>query len=296
MPAEAAPVSRHLWIIGAGRLGLAIGSALFHRGAVEALSFSGRRAGAPPHPIFTSTPSVSYGGLEAVARSEPQAVLIAVPDTAIADVDDLLSRLRLPTRIPILHTSGALGGDSLSSLRDAGHPTGSLHPLASIPNHSDHRARLFGVWWGLEGQPDALQLASRIVAALDGRPISIDAGAKPLYHAAAVFASNYVVTILSVAEQLLTAANVDPETAREVASALAAGAVANCATMGPDAALTGPIRRGDSGTVRLHLKRLSGSERALYSVLAERTLEIARGAGLSSDAAEALENIVQGET
>jgi predicted short-subunit dehydrogenase-like oxidoreductase (DUF2520 family) len=295
MPAEVAPVSRHLWIIGPGRLGLAIGSALVHRGVVEALSYSGRSAAAPAHPLFSS-PAVSYGGSAVIASADPQAVLITVPDAAIAEADGLVSRLGLPAGVPILHTSGALSGDHLTLLRSAGHPTGSLHPLASVPDNQDGGARLIGAWWGVEGDPEALRLAGRIVAALDGRSISIDAAAKPLYHAAAVFASNYVVTILAVAEQLFTSASVDPGAAREIASALAAGAVANCARVGPEAALTGPVRRGDTGTLRLHLERLSGSERALYSVLAATTLEIARNAGLSSDAVEALDQIVQGET
>jgi len=294
-PVEPPPGSPHLWIVGPGRLGLAIGSALVRRGAVKQVSFSGRHPEPPAHSIFASAPAVSYGGLQAVAQSYPDAVIIAVPDAAISDVDTSLARLNLPTDLPVLHTSGALSSELLTALGGAGHPTGSLHPLASIPDRSEDQAGLIGVWWGLEGDPAALHLASRMVAALDGRSISMDAGAKPLYHAAAVFSSNYVVTLLSVAEQLFVAAGVEPADAREVAMSLAAGAAANCGAMGAEAALTGPIRRGDSGTVRLHLEQLSGPERALYSVLAGRTLEIARGAGLSSDAVEALDQIVQGE-
>jgi predicted short-subunit dehydrogenase-like oxidoreductase (DUF2520 family) len=123
----------------------------------------------------------------------------------------------------------------------------------------------------------------------------MDAGSKPVYHAAAVFASNYVVTLLSVAERLLVQSGVSSVVAREATASLAAGAVENCRERGAVAALTGPLVRGDAGTVRLHLERLSGRERALYSVLAAQTLELAREAGLNPDMAAQLAHLVEEE-
>ncbi len=290
---DSAAVARHLWIVGPGRLGLAIGSLLLQREAVQAITFSGR-AHAPPHSIFEDD-RVQFRDAAEVPSDAPTAILITVPDAAIEEVARELSERGLRRTTPVLHTSGALAGEPLEPLRRAGHPTGSLHPLASVTDATAGE-RLVGAWFGVEGDPEARELADRIVTALDGFRLDVDARSKPIYHAAAVFASNYVVTLLSIAERLLVSSGVEAEAAREATTALAAGAVANCRERGAAAALTGPIARGDLGTVRLHLERLSGPERALYSVLAAHTLELAREAGLSTAAVAELGNLVEEET
>jgi predicted short-subunit dehydrogenase-like oxidoreductase (DUF2520 family) len=290
---EGAAVTRHLWIVGPGRLGLAIGSLLLRGEAVQELTFSGRGP-APAHPVFQHD-RVGFRDAAAVPIDAPTAILITVPDTAVAGVALELSQRGFPRTLPVLHTSGALGGEPLAPLRQAGHPTGSLHPLASVTDSAAEQ-RLAGAWFGVEGDPEARELADRIVSALKGFRLDVDAGSKPVYHAAAVFASNYVVTLLSVAERLLVKSGVAGADARAATAALAAGAVANCSERGAAAALTGPIARGDVGTVRLHLERLSGPERALYSVLAAQTLELAREAGLDPGVAAELANLVEEET
>jgi predicted short-subunit dehydrogenase-like oxidoreductase (DUF2520 family) len=138
----------------------------------------------------------------------------------------------------------------------------------------------------VEGGGAALGLAERIVHACGGHALRIAPGGKAAYHAAAVFASNYAVALLSVAERLMEQAGVDAADARPALTALAAGAVENVGARGPEAALTGPIVRGDVETVALHLGRLSADERALYSLLGREALRLARRAGLEDAAAE----------
>ena len=282
-------VAAHLWIVGAGRTGLALGLRLHRAGAVGGVTVSGRRADAPDHPLFTGdAPAAEYRpSLDSVPAAIDAAV-IAVPDGAIAEVAARLAAIQLPPSIPVLHTSGSRSTGILQALAEQGHPVGSVHPLAAVADPVEGAERLAGVTWGVEGQGAAAALAERIVRACGGRVLRIAPGGKPAYHAAAVFASNYAVALLSVAERLMEQAGVDAADARPALAALAAGAVENVAARGPVQALTGPVVRGDVETVALHLARLSADERALYCLLAREALRLARAAGLDAATADRL--------
>jgi predicted short-subunit dehydrogenase-like oxidoreductase (DUF2520 family) len=147
----------------------------------------------------------------------------------------------------------------------------------------------------LEGSPAAIEIGKWIVATLEGRVLMVDPARKPLYHAAAVFASNYLVTVLYAAEKLMVDAGVSRADAAQALGRLAEGALHDVAAAGPEAALTGPIVRGDAETIALHLRRLSPEERPLYSELARTAVEIARRKGLPADAVQRLLDTVQGE-
>jgi predicted short-subunit dehydrogenase-like oxidoreductase (DUF2520 family) len=222
-------------------------------------------------------------------------VLIAAPDGAIASVAGALAELGLPAGTPVLHASGVLGVEALDAAAAAGLATGSIHPLVAVSDPVTGADRLCGAWYAVEGAPAARALAERWVAGLEGRTLSLREGAKPVYHAAAVFASNYVVALLSVATRLLEEAGVPSEQARAAATSLARGAVEGVERLGPEAALTGPVSRGDEATVAAHLGRLSAGDAALYSVLARETLVLARRRGLPADAAARLERLLEGE-
>jgi predicted short-subunit dehydrogenase-like oxidoreductase (DUF2520 family) len=292
-PAE--PVAAHLWIVGAGRTGLSLALRLHRAHAAGTLTITGRRPGAPRHPLFDGDPpAAAYRGAIERPASGVDAVVIAVPDRAIEEVADRLASIGLPPPIPILHTSGSRSGDALRALAEQGHPVGSMHPLAAIADPVDGAERLAGATWGIEGEGAARALGERIVQACGGRVLRIAPGGKPAYHAAAVFASNYAVALLGVAERLMEEAGVHAEDARTALAALAAGAVENVAARGPAAALTGPVMRGDAETVGLHLARLSADERALYCLLGREALRLARTAGLDAAAADRI-GILLGE-
>lgn len=286
-PEPAARVAAHLWIVGAGRTGLALGLRLHRAHAVGRLTMTGRRVPPREHPLFGGDPpGAEYRSSIEDAPEDADAIVIAVPDGAIAEVAGRLASIDLPPSIPILHTSGSRSTDILQPLADRGHPTGSAHPLAAIAEPISGADRLAGATWGVEGDGEALDFAERIVHACGGHALRIAPGGKPAYHAAAVFASNYAVALLSVAERLMEQAGVDAADARPALAALAAGAVENVGARGPAAALTGPVIRGDVETVALHLGRLSADERALYSLLGREALRLARQAGLDDAAAE----------
>lgn len=287
-----------LWIIGAGRAGLALGLLLHRAGMVGdgGLWVSGRRPDAPDHPLFRSAaaPAVYRAGL-GVPAQELVGVVLAVPDAALPGVAAALAAAGLPSGTPVLHLSGALGAEALAPLAEAGFPVGALHPLAAVADPVAGADRLRGVWWGVEAEGEAMLLAGRIVAAAEGRMLRIEPGAKPRYHAAAVFASNYVVVLLHLAERLMRQAGAEPGAARAALTALAAGAVANVEATGPADALTGPVARGDAPTLRLHLAGLSEPERAVYSPLAGAALELAGEGGLDPAAAQRISQVLEEE-
>ncbi len=278
-----------LWIVGAGRLGLALGLALHRSGAVSSLAYAGRRPSAPPHPLFEGHPPAASYTPGLVAPAGATGVLLAVPDGAVADAAAALARLPLDPAVPVLHASGALSVAALAPLAERGHPVGGVHALAAVADPVAGAERLRGAAFGVEGEGDARLLAERIVRGCGGRALHVASQGKPLYHAAAVVAANYAVVLLAEAEALMARAGVPAAEARAALCGLAAGAVENVAARGPAAALTGPVARGDAPTVALHLGRLSGAERALYSLLAGRALELARAAGLPPEAAGRVE-------
>jgi predicted short-subunit dehydrogenase-like oxidoreductase (DUF2520 family) len=288
-------VAAHLWIVGAGRTGLSLALRLHRVHAAGALTVTGRRAETPRHPMFDGDPpAATYRSTIERPTSDVDAVVVAVPDRAIEEVAHRLASLGLRPAIPILHTSGSRAGDALRVLAEGGHPVGSVHPLAALADPVTGADRLAGATWGVEGEGAARALAERIVLACGGRALRIAPGGKAAYHAAAVFASNYAVALLGMAERLMEEAGVHAEEARPALAGLAAGAVENVAARGPAAALTGPVMRGDVETVALHLARLSADERALYCLLGREALRLARTAGLDAAAADRI-GILLGE-
>lgn len=287
----------HLWVVGPGRLGLALAHALVRAAAVERLTVVGRRPAPPPHPLFAPAAGgavpVQYSVGIRQSGTSPDAVVVAVTDGQIEGVATDLSELESIRPGVVLHTSGSLGREVLRPLADRGWATGSLHPMVAVADSIEASDRLRGAWFAVEADPEAEALARRLVSALGGRCFTVDAGAKPLYHAGCVFASNFVVALLATARRLLTGAGVERAVAEQALAELAAGAAANVAARGVEAGLTGPVTRGDSETVRAHLARLSLPDRRLYSGLSLEALSLAREAGLADDRAAEILDVLE---
>jgi predicted short-subunit dehydrogenase-like oxidoreductase (DUF2520 family) len=222
-------------------------------------------------------------------------VLIAVPDDGIGGVaEDLAGGHAVDARHVVLHLSGLLDRHALRALSITGAALGSFHPLQSIADPSTATSRLRGAFAGLEGDDRALDAGERLARALGMHPVRLAPGAKAAYHAGAVIASNYVVVLASVAERLAREAGVPPAEARALYLPLMQGTVANLA-LGPAAALTGPVRRGDVATIRRHLAALAPGDRALYRALGLVALAVAREAGLDEAPAAAVERALTEE-
>jgi predicted short-subunit dehydrogenase-like oxidoreductase (DUF2520 family) len=281
----------HLWIVGPGRLGLAMGWQLLASGRIGRMTFAGRAAQPPEHPVFQRADASYTTGLPSSADA-PTLILLTVSDGAVAEIASDLARRQLPP-VPVLHTSGVLSSEVLAPLADVGHPVGSVHPLVAVAHPVKSADRLLHAWYGLEGTSAAVEAGCIVVGLLKGMALPVDPSMRSAYHAAAVFASNYVVALLAVAESLLMEAGVDEGSARQVAAALAGGAVDSVEAGSPVTALTGPVSRGDAETVALHLAGLSPELRPLYSELARTTLRIAQSRGLSPEAADRIVRMLE---
>ncbi|MCO8128168.1 DUF2520 domain-containing protein [Acidimicrobiia bacterium EGI L10123] len=189
----------------------------------------------------------------ATATSGARIVLLAVPD---GDVADLAASLA-PGDAVVAHVAGSLGLDVLAPhLRVA-----SVHPLVSLPDADIGARRLAGAWFAVAGDP----VATEAVEALGGRAVEIADEDRTAYHAAAAVAANHLVALLGQVERLARQVGVPLEAYLD----LARGALDNVAEVGPAAALTGPVARGDRATVARHLAAIPEDERTIYAVLAE---------------------------
>ena len=290
-------------IIGPGRMGLALGAAFRHRDAVERLTYFGRAVEPPPHPLFDPHPIAGDAGTApagAEYRMLPSAppqgtsiVILAVPDDALPEVVHDLSMMgQAPPGCVALHLSGALSTDALAPLHHRGYGIGSMHPLMAVADPWLAGERLVGAAFAMTGEPAANAAARRLVSALGGVPLTIPATQRPLYHAAAVVASNYLVALTGVAVRMLEQAGVDGDDAVRALLPLLRGTLDNVEHLGVPAAVTGPIARGDVDTVRLHLARLSPGDRVLYSGLGLELLRLARSAGLDEARAAEIESLL----
>lgn len=281
-------------IVGPGKMGLSLGGAFLHSGAVERLVFHGRRAEAPPHPIFGS----EGGGAEYQEGPRPippgtTVLLLAVPDDVLGEVAQQIARAgSAPAGCVALHLAGALTTDVLSPLHSAGFSVGSFHPLQAAADPWSASDRLVGSSFAVAGEPSAIATARRLAMALDGAVLVVPPVLRPLYHASATVASNYLVTLVRAAVRLLSRTGVDEADALAAVLPLMRGTLENMETLGVSASLTGPIARGDVDTVRLHLARLSPEDRPLYCALGLETLRLARSAGLEEGKADRLERLL----
>jgi predicted short-subunit dehydrogenase-like oxidoreductase (DUF2520 family) len=243
-------------IIGAGRLGTSLGLALARRGWEPAV-------------IADRDPAAAREGRRAIGRGTASAdivraarkapvLFITVPDDAVEAVARKLARTAGDwSGRTIFHTSGLLASSSLGPLRALGARVASLHPVQSFPAKAGG-ARLFpGIFWGIEGDPEAVRLGKEIVRSLGGRPFVVREEAKPLYHAACSLAANAFVALEAAAAALLAEAGASPRTAGAVLLPLVQGTLQGVKKFGLEKALTGPVVRGDVGTVRRHLEALA---------------------------------------
>ncbi len=221
-------------------------------------------------------------------------VLIAVPDDAIGKVALVLAGAGM-RRGNALHTSGARGPEALAALADAGIACGTLHPLQTVASPKEGVRVLPGAAFAIDGAPAAAAWAVHLVSVLDGTPLNIPTERRALYHAAAVIASNYPIALIATAVRLMEEAGVDEAIARRALEPLARTSVENAFRLGPAAALTGPIARGDADTVRAHLAAIekASATAALYRAAGLATLEIARQRGLPDAQADAIEALLR---
>jgi predicted short-subunit dehydrogenase-like oxidoreductase (DUF2520 family) len=238
-------------VVGAGRVGTAVAHML-HEAGHEIVAIASRtrlsaeraaaRMGAATFEVRDGLPPCDLA-------------LIATNDDVIEEVAELIAR-GMHHRVTVCHFAGAMGTAPLSSVAEAGGRTCALHPVASCPTVEAALRRLPGCAWGISGDPDVRAWATLIVERdLRGRVVEVREEDRAVWHVAAVMTANGVAALLSSGEHLLARARVAQPAA--VLGPLCAGVIANAGDAGTaDAALTGPVVRGDTGTITRHVNEL----------------------------------------
>jgi predicted short-subunit dehydrogenase-like oxidoreductase (DUF2520 family) len=278
-------------IVGAGAVGTGLGVAL-------------SRAGWPIHAVASRDPGrrERFRSLVDVARvfadpepilDEVELVILAVPDDAIAGV---AGSLRLYSGQAMVHTSGALGAEVLAPAMAAGTQIGAFHPLVAFADTERAVAALHGATVAIEGDDQLATMLADMADAIGARPVRLPAGTKAAYHAAAVLAAGGFIALLDAIAELGRVAGLDEAAALAVYGPLLEGTLGNARALGIRAALTGPMTRGDVGTLRSHLAALRAHAPGvlpLYVAAAEREIDLASGRGtLAPEAAAAMRSVL----
>jgi predicted short-subunit dehydrogenase-like oxidoreductase (DUF2520 family) len=224
---------------------------------------------------------------------EAKIVFITTPDDLIESTCMTISEHKgFEKNAVVIHCSGALSSDILSSARDSEAMVATLHPLQSFASTDQAVSLVPGSFCTIEGDKDALPIVRRIVEDIGGILLEITAEKKTLYHAAAAAASNYLVTLLHLALELDKAAGLTSDTSYKALLPLIKGTLSNIGEKGIPGALTGPIARGDVATVSSHLDAIAKDAPkflALYKCLGLYTIDLAGAKGtLNKEAADKL--------
>ena len=275
-------------VIGPGRVGTALAVALTAAGR-RVVGVAGR--GAANLERFVARVPTAQPGPAGVAAAD--LVLVTVSDDALVDVARNLSRSdAVVAGSRWVHTSGRYGASVLRPIALAGARVAACHPAQTFPTPELGAAALEGCAWAVTAAAADRPWAHRLVRLLRGEPVDVDEGARVRYHAGLAVGSNGTAAVVSLARDLLLSAGITaPE---RFLSGLVTRSAGNAADRGA-AALTGPVRRGDTQTVRAHLDDLRVAlPEALpaYRALAELALAYARRAGLDTEQAQAVRRVL----
>ena len=289
------PARLAVGVVSAGRVGSVVGAAWsaagHHVTAASGVSReSVRRAAAllPGVPLLPPDEVVAGADL----------ALLAVPDDVLPGlVRGLAAAGSFRTGQIVVHTSGAHGIAVLAPAVEHGVLPLALHPVMTFTGRVEDVARLAGASVGVTaaaGDEAAWSVGEALVVEMTADPVRVPEEVRPLYHAALAHGANHLVTLVRDCVETLERAGIRP--AERLVAPLLSAALDNALRHG-DRALTGPVARGDTGTVGVHLRELAAADPDLaetYRVLARRTAHRAEAAGLLSDhAAKAMQETLE---
>jgi predicted short-subunit dehydrogenase-like oxidoreductase (DUF2520 family) len=281
-----------LGFIGAGTVGTALAARLSQKGypVVAVYSRSPESAQRLVRMVASSTVADSAQGVADAA----ELVFITTPDGAIPLVAEQVSWRAGQS---VAHCSGADSTDVLEPARRLGAQVGAFHPLQTFASVEQAIENIPGSTFSLEAEEPLLGVFKEMATSLDGDWVELKAGDKVLYHAAAVIACNYLVTLVKLATDLWQTFSIPSDQATRALLPLIRGTVHNIDTVGLPQCLTGPIARGDTGTIQKHLAALEQRAPAIASAYRElglQTIPIALAKGrIDEEKAKELEALLR---
>jgi predicted short-subunit dehydrogenase-like oxidoreductase (DUF2520 family) len=264
-------------IVGAGAVGTALAVALT-RGGWPIHAVASRDAGRRER--FRSLVDVTrvFADPEPIL-DEVELIVLAVPDDVIGP---LAASLRMYSGQAMIHTSGALGAEVLAPAMAAGTQIGSFHPLVAFADMERAVAALHGATVAIEGDDQLAAMLADMADAVGATAVRLAPGSKAAYHAAAVLAAGGFVALLDAIAELGRVAGLDEAGALAIYGPLIEGTLGNARALGIRAALTGPMTRGDIGTLEAHLATLRAHAPGvvdLYVAAAHREIDLAEQRG-----------------
>ncbi|MBN2718202.1 MAG: DUF2520 domain-containing protein [Deltaproteobacteria bacterium] len=263
-------MGRKVFIIGSGAVGTSLAAALHRAGRdiIGIYDIDARRARQSAEIIGTS----GFGGALPETVKDADTVVVTTPDAVIETVVTLVEAEELYAANQIwIHCSGHLTADVFAPIQSRVKGVATMHPAYVFPPN-ECTGIPAGVGFAIDGNAAGKKKVKEHVALLKGNPIEVPSEKRPLYHAAMVMASNYVVTQLSSARDILLSLGMTEADIEGMLLTLTQSAVDKAKSLGIGHALSGPIRRGDVGVVRDHLE-------ALKALPTDRQLYIAAGRG-----------------
>jgi predicted short-subunit dehydrogenase-like oxidoreductase (DUF2520 family) len=241
--------------------------------------------------------SLTVATTELTRCTDADIILLGVPDDQIASVCQTMSDICPPDNKFLIHFSGLLPASTMLNDATNSEHLLSLHPLFPFANREQAYTKLRGCACALEGSSQARAIGQQLVASFSGQAFEITADDKPLYHCAASIASNFLVTLLESAKNMMHLCGIKNEQLSATLMPLIRATLDNIESMPPEQGLTGPIVRGDCGTVACHIQTLmerSQQTTPLYRHLGQETLKLARRSGrLDSEKATLMEALLR---
>jgi len=280
--------------IGAGKVGTALAVQLSSKG-YPVIAVASRTMQSAQKLAVLVPGCKAYENVQQIADNAGL-IFITTPDDAIEPV---AAKIKWNKGNLVVHCSGAGSLDILDVALKTGAQVGAIHPLQSFANVEQAIKNIPGSTFAIEGDGPIVDLLTEIAKALDGKAIELGAGNKVLYHAAAVMACNYFVTLMKLSTDIWQGFGVDSNEAIQALSPLIQGTVNNLINVGLPNSLTGPIARGDVGTIQKHIDAFKEKMPALlkmYRELGLQTIPIGLAKGtLSKEKAKELKKILEGE-
>lgn len=268
--------------VGAGKVGVSLGK-YFVNGGIDVAGYVSRsKESARQAAEFTGT-----GAFESVKElmGECDALLLTVPDREIPAVyEEIKKELKKP--MCLIHCSGLESSAVFYDLADYQSYGYSIHPLLAVSSKYESYRELSKAFFTIEGDIFYLEELRQMLLRLGNPVIVLNREQKVKYHAASVFASNLVLSLLEEALNLLTDCGFTQEEAKQALTPLALGNLVQGLTLSPQEALTGPVERADTTTVKRHRQELSKEQKALYDAGSAVLLEIAKKKHPKRDYAE----------
>lgn len=262
-------------IIGAGKLGKTIGRLLVQHNLAKIIGVCNRSLESSNDAIAFIGDGLPFTNIQKLPPAD--ITFITTPDDQICEMSVTISRHGniQPGNI-FVHCSGVLTSDVLASVKTKDGLIASIHPMKSFADPNISVANYAGTYCAIEGDTEALNILEPIFQFIGSITYRIEKTKKSTYHAAGVFASNYLVTLSQEAVNCLLESGVEEKMALNIILSLMQGTLTNIKrTMSPKEALTGPIKRGDVSTINKHLLALSDcKQRFLYSTLGKATLQL----------------------